>query len=222
MPLSDRGSDHLLVQVLQQRLHPITELVECRLRRLQPIDQPLDRDVLFEILEPLNGLRPPLRVLVDQQLEQQIRAVRPTAAATVGALQSIQSSVPRQSIERSDARGGQDRAGGPERAIRETLDSRAARQKTTEHVCPEPRRSVTIRTASMHLRTGAWGKKSIAKLPNLSKCVEATLLTLPPRKGETPRRRREDRGNLYFGTSRCAGTQITLVPCHSLIFGSSD
>ena len=65
-------------------------------------------------------------------------------------------------------------------------NSRAARQKTTEHVCPEPRRSVTIRTASMHLRTGAWGKKSIAKLPNLSKCVEATLLTLPSPKGETP------------------------------------
>ena len=91
MPLSDRGSHHLLVQVPQQRLHAITELVKCRLRRLQPIDQPLDRDVLFEILEPLNGLRPPLRVLVEQQLEQQIRAVRTTAAASVGAMQRIQS-----------------------------------------------------------------------------------------------------------------------------------
>ena len=68
-------------------------------------------------------------------------------------------------------------------------NSRAARQKTTEHVCSEPRRSVTIRTASMHLRTGAWGKKSIAKLPDLSKCVEATLLTLPSPKGETPLQR---------------------------------
>ena len=47
--------------------------------------------VLFEILEPLNGLRSPLRVLVEQQLEQQIRAVRTTAAATVGTSQRIQS-----------------------------------------------------------------------------------------------------------------------------------
>jgi hypothetical protein len=32
-------------------------------------------------------------------------------------------------------------------------------------------------------------KKSIAKLPELSKCVEAILITLPPQKGETPRGR---------------------------------
>ena len=70
--------------------------------------------------------------------------------------------------------------------MRVRWNSRAARQKTTEHVCPEPRRSVTIRTASMHLRDGAWGKKSIAKLPDSSKCVEATSLTLPSPKGETP------------------------------------
>src|SRR5208283_4813432 len=76
----------------------------------------------------------------------------------------------------------------PQRAPPSEVEFQGGSAKTTEHVCPEPRRSVTIRTASMHLRTGAWGKKSIAKLPNLSKCAEATLLTLPSPKGETPPR----------------------------------
>ncbi len=40
----------------------------------------------------------------------------------------------------------------------------------------------------MHLRAGAWGKKIIAKLPYLSRCVEAISLTHIPRKGETPLR----------------------------------
>lgn len=90
MPLGNRGSDHLLIQFLKQRLHAVAEFVERRERRLQAEGQPLNRLVFLEILEPLHGLHASLRVLIDHQLEQEIGTVRATATARVGALQSRQ------------------------------------------------------------------------------------------------------------------------------------
>ena len=61
----------------------------------------------------------------------------------------------------------------------------------------------------MHLRDGAWGKKSIAKLPNLSKGVEATSLTLPSPKGETPPQGRSKTNSIWahHSSGRASGAR---------------
>src|SRR5262249_55279258 len=99
------------------------------------------------------------------------------------------SSTPGPPVGRSRARGDRDQVRGRVRAIGATRHSRAARQKTTKHVCWDPARSVIIRTASMLLGTGNRTKKSIARLPGFTKSVEAVFFPSPTQKGETPLRR---------------------------------
>ena len=90
MFFSDRRSDHLLVESRKEGLNSVAELVEGRSRCPDPEGQPLDGGVFLEIIEPLGGLRPPDLMLVQNHLEQQVRAVRQTASASVGREQGFQ------------------------------------------------------------------------------------------------------------------------------------
>src|SRR4029077_20359085 len=87
---TDRRSDHLLVESRKEGLNSVAKLVEGRSRYPDSEGQPLDGGVFLEIIEPRGGLRPAVLMLVQNHLEQQIRAMGQTASASVRRAQGFQ------------------------------------------------------------------------------------------------------------------------------------